>query len=205
LGPLPTGVSASPLEIGPKMTQGLLVVSAAKDAKPAAALLALKGKAETKDGVIVRNVSPKQEIYLPGGGRGIYPVETLALGVTDPSDITVEASPKAITLKPGGTATIDVTVTRKPGYEQGVNLAIVLSHLGGVHANPLPPGVTVREAGSKTLLGPKETKGKLILQASANASPIENVPICVMGHVSINFVVKTAYASEPILVSVAGK
>ena len=142
---------------------------------------------------------------MPGGGRNTYPVETLALTVTDPSDITVEASPKAITLKPGDTATVDVTVTRKAGFEQPVNLAVVLQHLGGVHANPLPPGVVVREAGSKTLLGPKETRGKIILEARSGAEPVENVPVCVMGHVSINFVVKTAYASEPIAVSVAPK
>jgi hypothetical protein len=44
-----------------------------------------------------------------------------------------------------------------------------------------------------------------VLQAAANAAPCENVPIAVMGHVSINFVVKTAYASRPILISVKGK
>ena len=200
-GSLPPGVVASPLTIGPRMTQGVSVVSSSADSKSAAVFLSLKGKA----GPIVRDVSPRQEIYLPGGGRGIYPVETLALGVTDPSDISVVASPKNITLKPGGTATIELSVARKEGFEQGVNLAIVLQHLGGIHANPLPPGVTVKEAGSKTLLGPKETKGKIILEAAANASPIENVPICVMGHVSINFVVKTAYASAPIGISVAPK
>ncbi len=108
-------------------------------------------------------------------------------------------------MAPGGTATIDVTVTRREGFEQGVNLAILLQHLGGIHANPLPPGVKVRESGSKTLLSPKETRGKIILEADANAAPIENVPICVMGHVSINFVVKTAYASAPIAISVAPK
>jgi hypothetical protein len=74
-----------------------------------------------------------------------------------------------------------------------------------VHGNPLPPGVTVKEAGSKTLLGPKETKGKIILQAAPNAPACEKVPITVMGHVSINFVVKTAYASTPVLVSVRPK
>ncbi|MFO0910723.1 MAG: hypothetical protein U0794_20645 [Isosphaeraceae bacterium] len=183
--------------IPPSMTQGLIVIAARSDLVPTAALLGLKARAETKAGPITRPVSPKQEIYLPGGGRGVYPVETLALGVTTPSDIAVEASPKTISLKPGGTATIDVTVTRKPGFEQGVNLAIVLQHLGGIHANPLPPGVTVREAGSKTLLGPNETKGKIILEAKSDAAPVENVPICVMGHVSINFVVKTAYAVPP--------
>ncbi len=200
---LPPGVSASPLTIPATMTQGAIVVSAAQDAKVAASLLSLKGK--SKSGSIVREATPKQEIYLPGGGRGFYEVETLAAGVTEPSDIAVEASTKSITLAPGGTSTIDVTVTRKPGFEQGVNLAIILQHLGGIHANPLPPGVTIREAGSKTLLSPTETKGKIVLQAAPNAAPIENVPICVMGHVSINFVVKTAYASEPIQVSVAKK
>ncbi len=203
LGALPAGVSVSPLTIGAKMTQGVMVVSAAADVPPASLLLDLVGKAETKLGAIVRHVEPKQEIYMPGGGRGTYPVNTLALGVTEPDDIKVEASPSTITLKPGGSATIDVTVVRKAGFEGGVNLAVFFQHLGGIHANPLPPGVTLREAGSKTLLGPKETKGKVVLEAAANAEPIDAVPICVMGHVSINFVVKTSYASAPIMVGVA--
>ena len=63
----------------------------------------------------------------------------------------------------------------------------------------------LKEAGSKTLLSPKETKGKIILQAAPNAPACDKVPIAVMGHVSINFVVKTAYASAPILVSVKPK
>jgi hypothetical protein len=205
LGPLPPGVSASPLTIGPKMTQGVVVVSAAKDAKPAAMLLAIRGTAETNDGTIVREVTPKQEIYMPGGGRSTFPVDTFGIGVTEPSDIIVEATPRTISLTAGGTATIDVTVTRKEGFEQGVNLAVVLQHLGGIHANPLPPGVSVREAGSKTLLGPKETKGRILLQAAPGAAAIDGVPICVMGHVSINFVVKTAFASEPILLGVGAE
>lgn len=200
---LPPGVSASPLVIGPKMTQGVTVVSAAKDARPAAGLLALEAAADTANGPIIRAATPRQEIYLPGGGRGTYPVETLALAVTDPSDVTVEATPPSITLRPGGTATIDVEVTRREGFQKGVNLAVVLQHLGGVHASPLPPGVTVREAGGKTLLGPTETKGKIVLEAGPSAAPIDAVPICVMGHVSINFVVKTSYASRPIALSIA--
>ena len=164
--------------------------------------MSLEGDRPGPDGPIVQPGEPLEEIYLPGGGRGHFPVETLALAVTDPSDITVEASPREIVLAPGESAALDVTVTRNPRYEQPVNLAVVLQHLGGVHGNPLPPGVTVKEAGSKTLLGPKETKGKIILQAAPTAPACEKVPIAVMGHVSINFVVKTAYASAPILVSV---
>jgi hypothetical protein len=146
--------------------------------------------------------SPLEEIYLPGGGRGHYPVQTLALAVTSPSDITVEVSQHEIVLAPGEPAALDVTVTRNPQYEQGVNLAVMLEHLGGIHGNPLPPGVKVKETGSKTLLGPKETKGKIILEAAAGAAACEKAPITVLGHVSINFVVKTAYCSAPILVTV---
>jgi hypothetical protein len=187
------------------MSQGVIVLSASSETKPAAGLFTLRGKAQTPDGTIVRRARPKQEIYLPGGGRGFYEVNTLALAVTEPSDINVEARPAEITLQPGGTATIEVSVTRREGFEQGVNLAVILQHLGGIHGNPLPPGVTVRAAGSKTLLGPKETVGKIILQASPDAAACDKVPIAVMGHVSINFVVKTAYASAPILITIPGK
>jgi hypothetical protein len=199
---LPPGVSASSLVIPTAMNEGEIVISATAEAKRTAALVTLKGTGQGSDGPLVRYATPEQEIYLPGGGRGRCEVETLALGVTDPSDITVDASPKDVTLAPGESTALDVTVTRNARYDKPVNLAIVLQHLGGVHGNPLPPGVTVKEAGSKTLLGPKETKGKIILQASPNATACEQVPIAVMGHVSINFVVKTAYASAPILVTV---
>ena len=107
-----------------------------------------------------------------------------------------------VVLTPGESVPLDVTVTRHPRYTKPVNLAIVLQHLGGVHANPLPKGVTVKEADSKTLLGPDQTQGRIILQVASNAPACDRVPIAVMGHVSINFVVKTAYASAPIYVTV---
>ena len=49
------------------------------------------------------------------------------------------------------------------------------------------------------------SQGHIVLKAAPNAAPIENVPISVLAHVSINFVVKIAYASEPILVTVEPK
>jgi hypothetical protein len=202
---LPPGVSASPLTIPPNMTQGVSVVSADDDAKPAAALLRISGQAEVAGKPLVVNAEPKQEIYIPGGGRGLYPVQTIALAVTDQSDITVEATPAEIALVPGKTATIDVTVTRHGGYDKGVNLAILLQHLGGIFANPLPPGVTIKDAGSKTLLGPTETRGKIILEAKPDAPPCEKAILAVMGHVSINFVVKTAYSSAPITLTIPPK
>jgi hypothetical protein len=202
---VPSKISASPLTISASSAEGVIVVSAAASAKQSAALVRLKGTGTGPDGPIVREATPEQEIYLPGGGRGRFAVDTLALAVTDPSDITIEAVPRELVLVPGETAAVEVTVTRNPRYDKPVNLAVVLEHLGGIHANPLPRGVTVKEAGSKTLLGATESKGKVILQAAPNAPACEKVPIAVLGHVSINFVVKTAYASAPIWVSVRPK
>ena len=87
------GRLGEPAHDRPAMTEGVIVVSAAPEAKHAAALVALEGTGQGPGGPIVRPATPQEEIYLPGGGRGHYPVETLALAVTDPSDITVEATP----------------------------------------------------------------------------------------------------------------
>lgn len=202
---LPPGVSASPLVIPPQMKQGEMVLSAASDAALGAGLARIVGRAEVDGRSLVRAAQPRQEIYLPGGGRGLYDVATLPVCVTEPSDITVEASPGEITLRPGETAAIEVTVTRREGFAQPVNLAVNLVHLGQTFASGLPPGVVIKEQGSKTLLDPKTSKGTIVLEAKPDAVAIEKVPIAVMGHVSINFVVKTAFASAPILVTVAPK
>lgn len=202
---LPAGLSASPLTIAPGLTQGVIVVTAAADAKPAATQPRLTGRGEGLKGPIEVVATPRQEIYMPGGGRGLYSVETLAAAVTEPSDITVEATPATLALAPGQSASIQVTIQRREGFKGPVNLALDLAHLGTVYASPLPPGVKLKAAGSKTLIGPNETTATLVLEAAPDAKPCTAVPITVQGHVSINFVVKTAYCSAPIALTVPAK
>jgi hypothetical protein len=202
---LPPGVSVSPLTVPANMTQGEMVLSAADDAPRGATLATLRGTGPGPDGPIVRLATPRQEIYLPGGGRGLYNVESLAVAVTDPSDITVDATPSEITLKPGESVTLDVTIRRKSGFEQPVNLAVDLTHLGGTFASGLPPGVSLKASASKTLIDAKSDRGRIVLEAKPDAPPCDRVPIAVMGHVSINFVVKTAYSSEPIYLTIPAK
>lgn len=203
---LPKGVTASPLTIPPTMTQGLVVLTAAAEAQLDAVNVTVVGTAtatwEGKEETLVRSATPNQEIYFPGGGRGRFDVALQTVAVTDPSDILrVEVSQETVTLKPGQEVRIDVTVHRRADYDKSVSLDVLLQHLGSVAGNPLPPGVTVDTAKSKTLLG-TTSKGHVVLKAAANAAPIENVPISVLCHVSINFVVKVSYSSPPILVSV---
>jgi len=183
------------------------VLTAAPDAPRDAANVQVTGTAtiksrEGKEEALVRTATPNQEIYMPGGGRGRFDLKLQSVAVTEPSDILkIEVSPAMVSLKPGQEVRLDVTVHRRADYDKSISMDILLQHLGGVHGNPLPPGVTVVEGKSKTLLG-TASKGHIILKAASNAAPIDNVPISVLVHVSINFVVKVSYSSLPILVCV---
>jgi hypothetical protein len=203
---LPKGVSVNPLTIPPAMTQGLLVLTAAPDAPVDAGNVQVTGTAVVKSGekpeTLVRAVTPNEEIYSPGGGRARFDVTLQTVAVTQPSDILkVEVTPQVITLKPGEEVRIDVLVQRRQDYDKSVSLDVMLQHLNSVFGNPLPPSVTVVPGKSKTLLG-TTSKGHVVLKAAANAAPIENVPISVLCHVSVNFVVKVSYSSPPILLSI---
>src|SRR5262249_43165969 len=157
----------------------------------------IDGKTQT------RRVTPMQEIYSPGGGRARFDVNLQSVAATDPSDILkVEVTPPAVTLKPGGEGRLEVKGQRRPGYDKSISLDVMLRHLGTVYGNPLPPGVTIDAGKSKTLLGTGST-GHIVLKAAPDAAPIENVPISVLTHVSVNFVVKVSYSSPAIPLSVA--
>lgn len=204
---LPPGMSVNPLTIPENMTTGCLVLTAAADAKLDARMVRVIGTAETvdEDGkpvTLVRQATPVEEIYLPGGGRGRFDVGMQAVSITDPSDLLeIVVSPNRITLQPGQEITIPVKLKRRADFDKGVTLDVKLRHLGGVFADPLPPGVSLVEGKSKTLLGTK-SEGSIVLKAAADAPECTDVPICVQGFVSINFVVKIGYASEPIWISV---
>jgi hypothetical protein len=114
----------------------------------------------------------------------------------------VEVKPQEIVLKPGEEVKIDVTIQRRADYQKPVTLEMVLAHLGQVFASPLPPGVTVVPGKSKTAVG-TGTTGHIVLKAAPNAAPSERVPISVLAHVSINFVVKVSYSSQPIWVTIS--
>ncbi|HJZ58367.1 MAG TPA: PPC domain-containing protein [Gemmataceae bacterium] len=204
---LPTGVTVNPLTIPANMTQGCLVVSAAADAKMDAAAVSVVGTAEAGDEngkavTLTRTATAVEEIYAPGGGRARFDVGMQAVAVTGPSDILeVKVKQNRITLKPGEEVKIDVEVVRRADYDKGLTLDVQLRHLGGVFGNPLPPGVTMIDGKSKTLLGTGNA-GSIVLKAAPDAPECSDVPICVQGYVPINFVVKIGYASEPIFVTV---
>jgi hypothetical protein len=198
---LPQGVTVNPLTIPPTMTQGLLVLTAAPNAALGAANVEVIG-VDVPRTIGERRATPIQEIYLPGGGRGRFEVNLHTVAVTEASDILkVDVTPTEVTLKPGEEVKLDVTIQRRQDYDKGVSTDILLRHLATVYGNTLPPGVTIVDGKSKTLLG-TGNKGHIVLKAAPDAAPIEGVPISVLAHVSVNFVVKVSYSSPAILVNV---
>jgi hypothetical protein len=203
---LPKGVTVNRLTIPANMTQGLLVVSAAADAPVDAAAVEIVGTADVaidgKPTTLTRKATAVEEIYLPGGGRGRFDVRMQAVAVTGPSDVLdVQVKPEKLVLKPGDEMKLEVTIKRRQDFDKPVFLDVPLRHLGTVYASPLPPGVTLVEGKSKTSLGAGNT-GYVTLKLDAGAALVEDVPICVLAHVSINFVVKVSYASAPVSLSI---
>ena len=71
-----------------------------------------------------------------------------------------------------------------------------------VFGTSLPPGIKPVDAGSKTSLDATEPKGRVIIEAAADAKPFERVPISTNANVSISFTQQRPYASPPIWLSV---
>lgn len=207
---LPDGVTVHPLMIPPHMTQGVLILTASPQAQCAVRNVQVVGVANVrgvdgKDRIIERVATPMQEIYSPGGGRARFDVRLHTVAVVERADVEgVEVTPQVISLKPGEEVKIDVRVHRHPDYKGNIGLDVMLRHLGTIYGSPLPPGVTLVEGKSKTLLG-QGSEGHIVLRASPDAPPCEQVPISVLAQVSINFVVKISYSSPPITLSISPK
>ena len=65
----------------------------------------------------------------------------------------------------------------------------------------LPPGVTMTAESDAKLTG-DQLEGKIVLQASADALPVEDLPSALMARVPITYSIFTHYASNPIRLTV---
>lgn len=209
---LPAGVSASCGKIlADKGQDGCIVLQAAADAKLQVANLRITGTALSKmasgdSGNLAASATSYQETYLPGGGRGHWPVATHTLAVADPADIRgISLSTYDVALKPGESKKIEITIERAAGFNVNVTLDMLMRHLNTTFANTLPPGVTLNDKDAKSLLTGNATQGYLTLTAAKDAAPCEEQQCVVVAHVALNFVMKWTYASQPVTVRVLPK
>jgi hypothetical protein len=115
------------------------------------------------------------------------------MAVSEANDIEVSTTTPSITLAPGGTAKIEVDIKRRPDYTKAVTLDLRVNHLGGIHTDQLPPGITVEADGVTIPEG--KTHGTIVVKAAADAKPIQNWTMAVMANVSVNFVMKVWYVT----------
>ena len=194
-----------------KGQDGCIVLESAEDATPNVAEVVVTGRGKHKlpSGDVLSLTAtavPYQETYQPGGGRGHWPVERHAVAVTEPADIRgITLSTYDVTLKPGQSQKIEVTIDRSPGFTANVTLDMLMRHLNSTFANTLPPGVTLNDKDAKSLLAGSATQGYLTLTAAKDAVPVEKQQAVVVAHVALNFVMKWTYASRPVTISVEGK
>ncbi len=209
---LPSGIMASCGKIlADKGQDGCIVLAADADANLQVANIRITGTAVNKTAAsseqnLAAVATSYQEIYLPGGGRGHWPVATHTLAVADPADIRgVSLSTYDVTLKPGESKKIEITIDRSPGINVNVTLDMLMRHLNTTYANTLPPGVTVNDKDAKSLLSGNASEGYLTLTAAKDAPPCEEQQCVVVAHVALNFVMKWTYASRPVTVRVLPK
>lgn len=205
---LPPGVTAVAGKILADRPDGCVILQAPVDAKEVAANIRITGTATHP----VANGQPLalsavahmlQEYYSPGGGRGNFPVELHTVSVAEPMDVrAVHLSATNVTLRPGESQKIEVTIERAEGFKGNVTLDVIYQHLEQPYGNSLPKGVTLDGASSKTLLTGEETKGFITLKAAPDAPAVEKQLIPIMAHVSINFVMKLTFCGEPVFVTV---
>lgn len=204
----PPGVEVVAGRIAAGASDGCLWLRAGPEAAPCFGNVTILGRAVSADGNAAAPAPVRaailQEVYLPGGGRGHYPVSFHTVAVGAPLDVrAVTLSTTDVRLTPGGTCRVDVTVERAPDYAGNITLDCMLQHLETPYGNPLPKGVTVDGAASKTLLAAGETTGHLTLRAAPDAPAIEGQLVPVTVHVPINFVMKHTFSGAPVRVSVA--
>ncbi|HEY5313079.1 MAG TPA: hypothetical protein VIK18_11190 [Pirellulales bacterium] len=207
---LPPAVKATCGRILDGVADGCIVLQADRAALPSLANVRVVGQADFaadgKNWKLKAVARPLQETYLPGGGRGLFPVDWHTVAIARPMDIlAVELSQTQITLKPGESKKIDVKIRRAAGFDKNVTLDVMYRHLGGISGNSLPPGVTLDDKKSRTLLTAKLSAGAIVLTAAADAKPVDKQVVPVIASVSVNFVMKFNYAGPPLLVTVEKK
>ena len=205
---LPPGVRAECGRILAGRPDGAIWLTAAADAPVGMSNIKITGTSEhpEADGqkiALQSTASHLQEVYMPGGGRGHYPVDYHTVSVGKPMDIrSIKLSATEIELVPGGSQRIDIQIERAPDYKGNVTLDAMLQHLEQPYGNPLPPGVVVDIGASKTLLTAGESAGHITFKANADAAAVERHLVPITVHVSINFVMKHTFSSEPFYITV---
>ena len=207
---LPKGVSFTPVTVPSSTTRCGIILSAAANAKIDANLVRVRGTAmipneKGKMEKVQRFGHVTCELQVSGGSQSRCPIQTQLVGVTKPLDLlSVEASPKEITLRPGKKVEITVRIKRNKGYTDAVTLTTGALYGGSIIWHQLPPGIKMSPLSQARLTG-NVLVGKVVLEAATGSnkpSPVKRFPFAVMAPVSITFSLATNFCSNPIYLTI---
>ncbi len=194
---LPAGVVAESSVIPSHLNQGNIVLTGSLDAKPDAKDVTVDGVASVRlSSGQTKTIRRTAKPFAPmgqAGGRSFYPVPSLTAATVEGSDIIMEATPRRVTLRPGESATVDIKVTRS-NYDGPIEMNVILWNLTQ-RLSELPTGIIFEEKQSKTLLGPKETEGRVTFRVEKDAPPLDDYLITVLVQITYNRVFMTRVAA----------
>ncbi len=194
---LPEGVFAHESVIPAHLNQANIVISARPEATPDARPIIVggRGMSSSSDGQS-REIERIATPFAPmgqAGGRGLLEVPTAVASVSEGSDIILEADPKVISIERGKSGTVRIRAVRNR-YTGPVEMNIVLWNLMQ-RFSKLPSGLIYEEKLSKTSLGPNETEGYVTFRAEADAPPLDDYLMAVMGQITYNRIFMTRVAA----------
>ena len=179
---LPAGLSATRGVIEPGQVSTTVLLSADENAHLDRAVpLRVSGKAQAGARQLAHWASPEDTLKL--------------IALMPKPDITMEAKTREVTLEPGKSATVDVEIRRDNNFGGRVPVEVY----------NLPPTVIVANVGlNGVLIHENENHVTFTLQALPNAGTIDQ-PIVLSGNIETRAGQQNEYASEPIMLKVAGK
>ena len=194
---LPAGVIAERSIIPSHLNQGNIALTGSLDVKPDAKDVEVYGLARVRlSGGQTKTIQRTAKPFAPmgqAGGRSFYAVPSLTVAAVEGSDIIMDTTPRRVTLRPGESATVDIKVTRN-NYDGPVEMNVILWNLTQ-RLSELPAGIIFEEKQSKTSLGPKETEGWVTFRAEADAPPLDDYLMTVLGQITYNRIFMTRVAA----------
>jgi hypothetical protein len=176
---LPTGLRASEAKIAPGQNSTVLLLSADENAKlERAAPLKVAGRAASA----VHYADPEDKLKL--------------IALMPKADIVITAETREVTIEPGGTAQIKVSIARQNGFGGRVP----------VQVRNLPPRVAISDFGlNGVLITEDERERTFTIEALATAEPMDQL-IYVSGFIETRANMQSAYAApQPILLRIKPK
>lgn len=205
---LPAGVKAQCGPIPAGCQDGCILLRAEGVASGTFANIRIVGTADQAKGepVLTAVARSMQELMVDGGGRYLVPVEMHTLAVVEQLDLkSVRIQPGELTIRPGESKTVEVTIARRPGCKEAVTLSVASAMHVWTYGNCLPPGVTLDQSASRLRIVGDQVKGSVVLKAAADAKPVRRQMVPVMGEVAFSLAIRIYYAGDPLWLTVEGK